>query len=221
MLFMLDFQAFAAILPAWERTPHPFISVKMGNQRTCPTSDKQEIFMHTATGRQDLPLGAGKWRTLSILLWLALSTGWLVSTFSVIEEMCMVSACRDTAGFTIFGLNMGWFGIAYFSLILIVQWLRKKDCRLDWVFSALLFSGIGAELHLLWIQKYVIGGWCPLCVTICCAIFVAAILLVVEKVQGRGSSHVRGKSILGWMAFVVTMSAAGLVIAIVGVRALI
>jgi len=176
--------------------------------------------MHTASGRQDLPPGAGNRRTLSILLWLALSTGWLVSTFSVIEELCMVSACRDTVGFTIFGFNMGWFGIAYFSLILIVQWLRKKDCRLDWVFSALLFSGIGAELHLLWIQKYVIGGWCPICVTICCALFVAAILLVVEKVRGKGSLQVRGKGLLGWMAFAATMITIGLAIAIVGVRAL-
>jgi uncharacterized membrane protein len=176
--------------------------------------------MQTASGRQHLPPGAGNRRTLSILLWLALSTGWLVSTFSVIQELCMVSACRDTAVFTIFGLNMGWFGIAYFSLILIVQWLRKKDCRLDWVFSALLFSGIGAELRLLWIQKYVIGGWCPLCVTICCALFIAALLLVVEKVQGAGPVQGRGKILLGWLALSLAMGAAGLAIAMAGVKAL-
>ena len=176
--------------------------------------------MQTGSGRQHLPPGAGNRRTLSILLWLALSTGWLVSTFSVIQELCMVSACRDTAVFTIFGLNMGWFGIAYFSLILIVQWLRKKVCRLDWVFSALLFSGIGAELRLLWIQKYVIGGWCPLCVTICCALFIAALLLTVEKVQGAGSEQGRGKNLLGWLALSLAMSAAGLTIAVVGVKAL-
>jgi len=176
--------------------------------------------MQTASGRQHLSPGAGNRRTLSILLWLALSTGWLVSTFSVIQELCMVSACRDTAVFTIFGLNMGWFGIAYFSLILIVQWLRKKDCRLDWVFSALLFSGIGAELRLLWIQKYVIGGWCPLCVTICCALFIAALLLVVEKVQGVGPVQGRGKILLGWLALSLAMGAAGLAIAMAGVKAL-
>lgn len=176
--------------------------------------------MHTASGRQNLPLGAGSRRTLSILLWLAVFTGWLVSIFSVIQEMCMVSACRDTAGFTVFGFNMGWFGIAYFSLILIVQWLRKKNCRLDWVFSVLLFSGIGAELRLLWIQKYIIGGWCPICVTICCALFVAAILLVVEKVQGAGSVQDGRKSLPGWLALAMAMVATGLAIAILGVKAL-
>ena len=177
--------------------------------------------MQTVTGRQDLPPGAGCRRALSILLWLAVSTAWLVSIFSVIQEMCMVSACRDTAGFTIFGFNMGWFGIAYFSLILIVQWLRKKDCRLDWVFSVLLFSGIGAELRLLWIQKYVIGGWCPICVTICCALFVTAVLLVVEKVQGAGSLQGGRKSLPVWLALALAMIAAGLATAILGVKALI
>jgi hypothetical protein len=176
--------------------------------------------MNEAPGRQFLPPGAGGRRTLSILLWLALSTGWLVSIFSVIQELCMVSACRDTAVFTIFGLNMGWFGIAYFSLVLIVQWLRNKDCRLDWVFTALLFSGIGAELRLLWIQKYVIGGWCPLCVTICCALFFAALLLVVEKVQGVGPVQGRGRSLPGWLAMSLAMGASGLAIAMVGVKAL-
>ena len=176
--------------------------------------------MHEVTGRQCLPNGAGSRRTLSILLWLAVSTGWLVSIFSVIQELCMVSACRDTAVFTIFGLNMGWFGIAYFSLVLIVQWLRNKDCRLDWVFTALLFSGMGAELRLLWIQKYVIGGWCPLCVTICCALFAAAILLVVENLQGAGSVQGRVKNLPGFLALMLAMTAAGLSIAILGVKAL-
>jgi len=177
--------------------------------------------MQTASDNQAVPPRAGDRRALSILLWLAVSTGWLVSIFSVIQEMCMVSACRDTAAFTVFGFNMGWFGIAYFSLILTLLWLRKKDCRPDWVFSALVFSGAGAELRLLWIQKYIIGGWCPLCVTICCALFIAAILLVVEKLRCMGAREGAVKGFLGWLAFVVTVIAAGLSLAVVGVKALI
>lgn len=176
--------------------------------------------MHNATGGREVLTGADKRRTLSILLWLAVSTGWLVSIFSVIQEMCMVAACRDTAVFTIFGLNMGWFGIAYFSLILIVLWLRKRDCRLEWALAALLFGGIGAELRLLWIQKYVIGGWCPLCVTICCALFVAVILLVVEKVREAVSAPGKGKNLFGWLALSLAMSVTGLAVAVMGVKAL-
>jgi hypothetical protein len=132
--------------------------------------------------------------------------------------MCMVSACQDTASFTLFGLNMGWFGISYFSMVLIMLWLRSWDCRLEWLLSALVFSGIGAEFRLLWIQKFIIGGWCPLCVTICCALFVAATLLVIEKLSGAGENRI--KPLLGWLAMVVAMSATGLLVALVGVKAL-
>ena len=176
--------------------------------------------MQKASGRQDVSLSVGYHRAISILLWIAVATAWLVSIFSVIEELCLASACRDTASFTIFGANMGWFGIAYFSLILILLWLRKKVCWLDQALAAMVFAGIGAEFRLLWIQKYIIGSWCPLCVTICCALFFAALLLVIEKLQGTGPVPASGKSLLGWLSFVLTMIAAGLAIAIVGVQAL-
>jgi hypothetical protein len=176
--------------------------------------------MHTASEGQKTSQGTSRFRPVSALLWLALSTGWLVSTFSVIQEMCMVSACSDAAVFTIFGFNMGWFGIAYFSLLLIVLWRRNKDPRLDWVFSALVFSGIGAELRLLWIQKYVIKGWCPLCVTICCALFLAAGLLVIERLPGTAAGQGVEINRLGWLALVLAMAAMGFGIAVAGVKAL-
>lgn len=132
----------------------------------------------------------------------------------------MVNACRDTASFTIFGINMGWFGVAYFSFITIILLLRNKFYTLDWVLSATVFAGIGAELRLLWIQKYIIGGWCPLCVTICCALFITAMLLVIEKVLCARPSEDKFKLLAGWVALVVIMIAAGLMIAISEVHAL-
>ncbi len=174
--------------------------------------------MPAASIESDNRPGSCNCRPLTILLWLALGTGWLVSTFSVIQEMCMVSACRDTASFTLFGLNMGWFGIGYFSLLLVVLWLHQRDSRFDRVLSALVFCGIGAEFRLLWIQKFIIGGWCPLCVTICCALFAAAILLVIEKVRGAGPGGVEKP--FGWLSLMVMMSGIGLAVAMLGVKAL-
>lgn len=162
-----------------------------------------------------------KGTSILILLWLALITGWLVSIFSVIQEMCLATACSDAASFTLFGFNMGMFGIAYFSLVLIVLWLRKKDCRLDWALAVLVFGGIGAEFRLLWIQKYIIGSWCPLCVTICCALFFGAMLLVIEKVRiTGGTSQNNMKKNLGWLVLVLAMTTIGFFIAVVGVKAL-
>ena len=159
-------------------------------------------------------------RPVLILLWLALCTGLAVSTFSLVEELCLATACRDTASFTFFGIGMGWLGIAYFSSILLLLWLRTKVYSLHWALTAMVFSGVGAEFRLLWIQKYIIGSWCPLCVSICCALFLSALLLVVEKIQDTGSGHGGEKSLRGWLVFVLAMSAFGLATAILGVRAL-
>jgi uncharacterized membrane protein len=174
--------------------------------------------MHSGSNRQNIVPDKGCISARSILLWLALATGWAISVFTVIQDMCMVSACRDTAGFTIFGLNLGWFGIAYFSLLLIVLWLRKNDDRLDWLLSALVFSALGAEFRLLWIQKFIIGGWCPLCVAIFCAILVAVVILVVEKLCGTGRQRVKG--LMSWLVLIGAMSVIGLAVAVMWVKAL-
>lgn len=174
--------------------------------------------LQTFDGQGAAP-GSGRLRIIPFLLWLSLSTGWLVSIFSVIEEMCLATACSDTASFTLFGVGMGWFGIAYFSLILLLLWLCQKVYLLDWVLVAMVFSGIGAEFRLLWIQKYIIGGWCPLCVTICCTLFFAAALLLIEKIQNTGEG--RWKSLPVWLTFVAAMIAIGLAVAVAGIKALV
>ncbi len=168
----------------------------------------------------EVPFRTGYQRTISALLWLAIAIGWLVSTFSVLQEMCLTTACRDTAGFTVLGINMGWFGIIYFTLLLLILWQRKRHIRLNWALAAMVFTGVGAELRLLWIQKYVIGGWCPLCVSICCALFCAAILLLLEKIRGDEPDITDKKNLLRWVVLMAVMIASGLVIAILGVKTL-
>jgi hypothetical protein len=155
-----------------------------------------------------------------ILLWLAIVTGWIVSICSVIEEMCMASACSDAASFTLFGFNMGWFGIVYFSSMLLVLWFRKRFVLLDWAFTGMVFAGIGSEFRLLWIQKYIIGSWCPLCVTICGALFTAALLLIFEKFRLTGPFRRVGTVRLLWVVLAAAMIAIGLAVAVAGVKEL-
>lgn len=176
--------------------------------------------MHHVSDSDVVPVVRGR-RPLTILLWLAVSICLAVSIFSLIEEMCLATACRDTASFTFFGVGIGWIGIAYFSLMLLVLWLRQKKRVLGIVLTALVFSGVGAELRLLWIQKYIIGSWCPLCVTISCALFCAALVLSIEKVQIGLTGQDRGKSLPRWLAFVSAMIATGLALAVAGIHELV
>lgn len=174
--------------------------------------------MFQISGTQDVSVGNGDRRMVFLLLWLSLITGFAVSVFTVVEELCLATACRDTAAFTFFGVGMGWFGIAYFSLILILLWQRNKYHLLDWALAAMVFSGIGAEVRLLWIQKFIIGSWCPLCVTICFALCFAAAALMIEAVQSARADQGHWKSFLCWMVFIAIMIAAGLAVAVLGVK---
>jgi len=159
-------------------------------------------------------------RTITVLLWLSIVLAWLISIFSVIEEMCLATACRDTVNFTFLGINLGWLGVAYFSVLLIMLWQRTRKIFLNWVLVAMVFAGVGAELRLLWIQKYVIKGWCPLCVSICFALFCAAILLLFERNQVVESDRISNKSVFTWIIFILIMIASGLLFAILGVKSL-
>jgi len=166
------------------------------------------------------PFRTGYWRTVSALVWVFIVIAWLVSIFSIVQEMCMATACNDAVSFTFFGINLGWLGIIYFSLLLILLWLRTRQILLNWALAAMVFAGVGAELRLLWIQKYVIGGWCPLCVSICCALFCAAVLLLFERNQALESEVTGKRNLLRWLVLILVMIASGLSVAILGVKAL-
>lgn len=176
--------------------------------------------MHNACGMQNIQRNAFHRQIVSILLWLSISTGWLVSIFSVIEELCLATACSDAAVYTFFGVGLAWVGIAYFSLILLLLWQRSRHRRLGQVLNALVVAGIGAEFRLLWIQKFIIGSWCPLCVTISCALFLAALLLAIEEMCAPEPSHGGGTRLLARLAFVLIPGATGFAFAVIGVRAL-
>lgn len=158
-------------------------------------------------------------RIVTVLLWIALSTGLAVSIFSLVEELCMATACSDAASFVFFGVGMALFGCAYFSVILVILFLRRKNAWFGLILTAMVFSGVGAELRLLWIQKYIIGSWCPLCVTICCCLFFSAVLLLIERVLDRRAGDAL-VSTTGWVSLVTTMIAVGLAVAVMGVKAL-
>lgn len=159
-------------------------------------------------------------RIARALTWLCLVAAWLVAVFTVIEEFCMVKACRDTAAFTIFGFNMGIFGVVFFSLLLLARYFERRYAVAEWFLVAGVSAGVGGELRLLWIQKYIIGAWCPLCVSICIALVSGALFLSIEKLmESRTGGMARGH-LTGLAAAAVVSALIGLGVAYVGVKAL-
>jgi uncharacterized membrane protein len=149
-----------------------------------------------------------------------LAVAWAVSVFTVIEEFCMVKACRDTAVFTVFGMNMGIFGIIYFSVLLTLRWNMQRSPWIERIMFATVFAGFGAELRLLWIQKFVIGAWCPLCVTICIALVSGALAMLAGKFRELAVKDSQSVFTREWLPVAVVMAGVGFFVALVGIRAM-
>ena len=159
------------------------------------------------SGRTDVKL---------VLLWSAVTAGLVLAVLSALK-IC-TSACSESAKYDIFGMDFGWFGVAFFMASIVALGLRKRISSLSGCFSALVFAGFGAELRFLWVQKFVIGRWCPLCLWIAVTVFVAAIVLAYEKIF---VARMSGGDMKGFLKFMVIMLVAvvlGSMAALVGVR---
>ncbi len=82
----------------------------------------------------------------------------------------------------------------------------------------LLLAAAGAEIRFIWLQKYVIGQWCPVCLGIAAALFGGSIVLGLEafvKGTNKGVAMItRLKTLIAATAIVV----AGFAVAVLGVR---
>lgn len=167
-----------------------------------------------------MPAGENTGRLLTILLWISLIAGCGIAVLSLIEEICLARACRDTLSFTFFGIGLGWVGIAYFAALLAVLALRRRLPLLELLLAALVFAGVGAEFRLLWIQKFIIGAWCPFCVSIAVTVFTAAILLVLDTLRVARTKAQSVKFFIGWLGVMLPVSALGLSVAYLFIRQL-
>ncbi len=117
-------------------------------------------------------------KTTSLLLWLALLTGLVLSLLSGFK-ICN-SMCSETAKYSISGLDFGWFGSGFFSLMLLLLLLRRRFPTAGVLLCCCIGAAAGAEVRLIWIQKYDIGSWCPVCLSIAATVAVAGIVSIRE-----------------------------------------
>lgn len=150
-----------------------------------------------------------------ILLWAATLVGLGLSILSV-YKIC--SSCSATAQYRVFGLDFSWFGIGYFVALAIILIFRMRYTFADWIASLLLFASAGAEFRFIWIQKFEIGQWCPICLSIAIVVFIACIGMSCEMRKKISSKGAVMKSRLLYTVFAVLCFWLGLGTALVGVR---
>ncbi len=106
---------------------------------------------------------------------LSLTIALILSAFSF-AEYCM-DGCRESLAYQFFFIPLPLLGLVTFGTAIVLLLMRKI-----WWLQALLASCIGAELLLIYIQGTEIGHWCPLCLGVAAALFVAfAMTFTLER----------------------------------------
>jgi thiol-disulfide isomerase/thioredoxin len=127
-------------------------------------------------------------------------------------------ACHEAAKYSIFVLDLGWFGILFFSALLLTFIFRSRLPLGERIFSLLVFSAAGAEAHFIWLQKYVIGHWCPLCLGIAAAVYCAVFMLLIVEISALRADGVIMKPLIRQLLVLIATFTVGLGMAVIGVH---
>lgn len=124
---------------------------------------------------------AAQGRTLSWSYWtasLALVAGLILSILSLLE-VC-VEHCSANQDYLLFGFSFATVGVIFFTglnLLNVISWrYRHLSKYVGWLIAAAL----GAEMMFIIVQKYQIGHWCPVCLSIAATIAIASISLSIN-----------------------------------------
>lgn len=116
-----------------------------------------------------------------IIISLAMVGGLLLSFLSLFE-VC-TSGCSSGSQYRIFGVPFSPFGVTFFTFANLLWWVSFKESRLLLPLKLLIGSALGAEIYFLYLQKYVIKQWCPVCLSIFVAVAVLACAFAVDEVR--------------------------------------
>ena len=151
---------------------------------------------------------------ISLFLWLTTATGFALS---VISRFKLCSACSMTGQYRIFNMDFGWFGIAFFVMLAAALATRRRWRWGGLIPALLLFAAAGAETRFIWIQKFEIGQWCPVCLGIAATVFAACCASTLEMCSNKYSPGATMKARILNCATVGIFFLAGLFSAIAGI----
>lgn len=113
---------------------------------------------------------------LNRLITLFLSIGLLLTLYSW-ANLC-TSACSQVHEYKFFGFDFEIAGFLFFTTALFLHLFSGRVG--SFLSSMMVASAVGAEVNLILVQKYVIGQWCPVCLSIAATIFILATLMFIR-----------------------------------------
>jgi hypothetical protein len=132
--------------------------------------------------------------------------------------------CVEMHLYRLFGVPLPPFGAGFFALLGLAFLARRRFKFAGSAVSVLLAGALGSELVFVWIQKFVIGRWCSLCIGIAVSVVAACALFAWERLQGMAApigSEDRSAVMkrLAWKTFVILVAfVGGMTISAIGMK---
>ena len=168
-------------------------------------------------------VAAGPWKSARGY-WIAVpfAAAWILSAMSLLG-VCS-DGCEETHLYRIFGFPLSPFGLGFFTLCGLAFLTRNRFRISGFLIPVLLSAALGSEFVLVWIQKYVIGRWCPLCVGIAISVVTACVLIALERLPGvairirGGERNLVMKRLAGKTALILFAFLAGMGVTAMGLK---
>lgn len=119
--------------------------------------------------------------TLSIVVGLLLT---LISWLKLCSE-----TCSDAHNYRFFGLPFEFLGGVFLVALLICHLLSKYSQFFYYIVVLMVAGGLGAESMFIWLQKYEIGHWCPVCLGIASTLLFTGIFYLLGYLYNRPAEH--------------------------------
>jgi len=120
-------------------------------------------------------------RLISYAIWSLLAialTGSILSAFGICS-----GACTDMEKYRLFDQRFPAIGIPFFAAAMLASFFR--NCARPWLrrsFDLIISGAAGAEVLFIYIQKHLIGHYCPVCLFIAAMVFLVAAFRLGEVI---------------------------------------
>lgn len=113
-----------------------------------------------------------------VIITIALFAGIILTIVSWLK-LCSVE-CSEGHKYHLLGLPFEVGGGAFFLAAITTHILSRRYAYLSFVTSLLIAAALGAELHFILLQKFIIGVWCPVCLGIASTVALSALILSIQ-----------------------------------------
>lgn len=119
-------------------------------------------------------------KSIHISNWLFfLSTVFIIAGFvlSIVSWMRLCSStCVEGHNYRIYGFTFETVGFVFFPVLSLLHLLSRKMIALSTITGWLISAALGSEIMFIYVQKYKIGSWCPVCLSIAATLAVAGLI---------------------------------------------